>query len=180
MSSPVILVLASGKGERFVASGGQGNKLHAMIAGKRVIDWTLDAVKASGLRWHVEDAGHAGLGDSIAAAVKATPDATAWLVLPADLPLISAETLLAVADSLEKHDVVVPHFRGQRGHPVGFDRVCESALRALRGPNGAASVVRAEAAVDGVFDLELDDEGIVTDIDTVSDLKAAERAIAAR
>ena len=180
MSSPVVIVLASGKGERFIASGGHGNKLHAIVAGKRVIDWTLEAVKASGLRWHVEDAGHAGLGDSIAAAVKATPDATGWLVLPADLPLIRPGTLIDVADSLDKHDVVVPHYRGQRGHPVGFDRVCESALRALHGPGGAASVVRAEAAVDGAFDLELDDEGIVTDIDTVSDLLAAERALASR
>jgi molybdenum cofactor cytidylyltransferase len=180
MTSPVVLVLASGKGERFSASGGQGSKLHAMIAGKRVIDWTLDAVKASGLRWHVEDGGHAGLGDSIAAAVRATPDATGWLILPADLPLIRPGTLRAVADALERHDVVVPHHLGQRGHPVGFDRVCESALRGLHGAGGANSVVRAEAAVDGVFDLEIEDEGIVTDVDTVADLRAAERMLAAR
>jgi molybdenum cofactor cytidylyltransferase len=180
VSSPVVLVLASGRGERFTASGGQGSKLHALLAGKRVIDRTLEAVKASGLRWHVEDAGHEGLGDSIAAAVRATRDATGWLVLPADLPLILPDTLRQVAGSLERHDVVVPHFRGQRGHPVGFDRVCESALRTLHGPQGAQSVVRAQAAVDGVFELELDDEGIVTDIDTVSDLKAAERVLAAR
>lgn len=180
MSSPVVILLASGKGERFVASGGQGSKLHARVAGKRVIDWTLDAVKGSGLRFHVEDAGHAGLGDSIAAAVKATRDATGWLMLPGDLPLITPDTLRTVAESLERHDVVVPHYRGQRGHPVGFDRCCESALRALHGPQGAASVVRAQGAVDGVFDLEIDDEGIVTDIDTLSDLKAAERILAAR
>ncbi|HUR88904.1 MAG TPA: NTP transferase domain-containing protein [Ramlibacter sp.] len=180
MSSPVVLVLASGRGERFTASGGQGSKLHALLAGKRVIDWTLEAVKASGLRWHVEEGKHEGLGDCIAAAVRATPDATGWLVLPADLPLIQPATLLAVAESLERHDVVVPHFRGQRGHPVGFDHVCESALRELQGPAGAVSVVRAEAAVDGVFDLELDDEGLVTDIDTLADLRVAERLLASR
>ena len=180
MSSPVVLVLASGRGERFQASGGQGNKLHALLAGKRVMDWTLEAVKASGLRWHLEEKNHPGLGDCIAAAVRATPDATGWLILPADLPLISPDTLRAVADSLGRHDVVVPHYRGQRGHPVGFDRCCESALRQLRGPGGANSVVRAEAAVDGVFDLELDDAGVVTDVDTLSDLKAAEHAIASR
>jgi molybdenum cofactor cytidylyltransferase len=180
MSSPVVLVLASGRGERFTASGGEGNKLHAMLAGKRVIDWTIEAAKASGLRWHVEEGKHAGLGDSIAAAVRATPDATGWLVLPGDLPLIQPETLRSVADSLERHDVVVPHYRGQRGHPVGFDHVCERALRDLQGPNGASSVVRAEAAVDGVFDLDLDDPGIVTDIDTLADLRVAERLLASR
>src|SRR3569832_1286850 len=86
MSSPVVLVLASGKGERFHASGGEGNKLHAMLAGKRLIDWTLDAVKASGLRWHVEDARHEGMGDSIAAAVKETKDASGGRGRPAGRP----------------------------------------------------------------------------------------------
>ena len=180
MSTPVVLVLASGRGERFLASGGERSKLHAPFAGKRVIDWTLAAVRESGLRWHVEEGPHPGLGDSIAAAVRAASDAPGWLVLPADLPLIKPTTLVEVADCLAHHDVVVPHYRGQRGHPVGFDRVCESALRALRGPNGAQSVVRDQAAMDGVFDLEIDDEGIVTDIDTVQDLCMAERLLAAR
>ena len=180
MSSPVVLVLASGKGERFVASGGSGNKLQAMLGGKRMIDWTIGAVKESGLRWHVEEGKHEGMGDCIAAAVRGTPDATVWLILPGDLPLIGPETLVAVAESLEHHEVVVPHFRGERGHPVGFDHVCESALRALHGATGAQSVVRAEAAVDGVFDLEIDDEGIVTDIDTLADLRIAERRLALR
>jgi molybdenum cofactor cytidylyltransferase len=180
MSSPVVLVLASGKGERFVASGGTGNKLQAMLAGQRVIDWTIEAAKASGLRWHVEQGSHEGMGDCIAAAVRATPDATGWLVLPADLPLIQPSTLVAVAESLEHHDVVVPHFRGERGHPVGFDHVCESALRSLKGGHGAQSVVKAEAAVGGVFDLEIDDEGIVVDIDTLGDLRIAQRKLAMR
>lgn len=180
MSSPVVLVLASGKGERFVASGGTGNKLHALLGGRRVIDWTVQAAKDSGLRWHVEERRHDGMGECIAAAVRATPDATGWLILPGDLPLIQASTLVAVAESLERHEVVVPHFRGERGHPVGFDHVCESALRALHGDSGAQSVVRAQAAVDGVFDLEIDDEGIVTDIDTLGDLRIAERKLAMR
>jgi molybdenum cofactor cytidylyltransferase len=180
MTSPVVLILASGKGERFVASGGQGNKLHAMLGGKRLIDWTIAAAKDSGLRWHVEEGGHDGMGDCISAAVRAAKDATGWLILPGDLPLIEPSTLVAVAESLEHHDVVVPHYRGERGHPVGFDRCCESALRALHGPIGAQSVVRAEAAVDGVFDLEIDDEGIVMDIDTLGDLRIAERKLALR
>jgi molybdenum cofactor cytidylyltransferase len=180
VSSPVVIVLASGKGERFTASGGSGNKLHALLGGKRVIDWTIAAAKDSGLRWHVEDGKHEGMGDCISAAVRASKDATGWLILPGDLPLIQPSTLVSVAESMERHEVVVPHFRGERGHPVGFDHVCEVALLALRGPNGAQSVVRAEAAVDGVFDLEIDDEGIVTDIDTLGDLRIAERKLALR
>ena len=69
MEQVVVLVLASGKGERFVASGGAGSKLQAMLGGKPVLARTLEAVHASGLAWHLEDAGHAGMGDSIGAAV---------------------------------------------------------------------------------------------------------------
>ncbi len=180
MSQVVVLVLASGKGDRFIASGGTGPKLQALLAGKPVLEWTLDAVKASGLRWHLERAQHAGMGDSIAAAVRATKDASGWLILPGDLPLIRPEALQAVADALAQHDVVVPHYRGQRGHPVGFGDTCEPALRALTGPNGAQSIVRAEAAVGAVHDMEIDDDGIVVDIDTLADLRAAEQLLAAR
>jgi hypothetical protein len=56
-NSPVVIVLASGRGERFVAAGGTGSKLKALLAGKPVLERTLDAVRASGLPWHVEDAG---------------------------------------------------------------------------------------------------------------------------
>lgn len=180
MASPVVLVLASGRGERFTASGGEGSKLHALLDGRRVIDRTLDGVRASGLRFHVEDAGHPGMGDSIAAGVRATRDASGWLVLPADLPLVRPATLQAIAAALAHHDVVVPHYRGQRGHPVGFRAACESALASLHGPQGAQSVVRDQAAVDAVLDLDVDDEGIVCDIDTLADLRAAELRLAQR
>lgn len=177
MTQPVVLVLASGRGERFVASGGTGSKLSALLGGKPVLERTLDAVRASGLPWHLEDAGHEGMGDSIAAAVRATQDARGWLVLPGDLPLVRPETLQAVAAALEAHAVVLPHYRGQRGHPVGFGASCRDALLMLRGPQGAALVVRAQATVNPVAQLELEDPGIVTDIDTLQDLEKAERLL---
>ncbi|HXE46773.1 MAG TPA: nucleotidyltransferase family protein [Ramlibacter sp.] len=179
MTQPVVLVLASGRGERFVASGGTGSKLHALLGGKPVLERTLDAVRASGLPWHLEDAGHEGMGDSIAAAVRATQDATGWLILPGDLPLIRPQTLQAVAAALENNAVVLAHYRGQRGHPVGFGASCRDALLLLQGPQGAALVVRAQATINPVAQLELDDPGIVIDIDTLQDLANAERLLGA-
>lgn len=178
MSSPVVLVLASGRGERFNASGGAGSKLQALLAGKAVLERTLEAARASGLPWHLEDAGHDGMGDTIAAAVRATQEAGGWLVLPGDLPLVRPETLRAVAAALNQHAVVLPHYRGRRGHPVGFAAACREALLALKGPHGAAPVVRAQAMDNSVTQLELDDPGVVTDIDTLSDLAEAERLLA--
>lgn len=176
MPDIVVLVLASGRGERFRASGGQGSKLQALLGGKPVLQHTLDAVRSSGLPWHLEDAGHAGMGDSIAAAVRATPDAAGWLVLPGDLPLVRPESLRRVAQALAQAPVVVPQHQGERGHPVGFRAAeCGAALRALHGAEGAASVVRQHAAA--LLRLDLDDAGIVTDIDTVDDLAAAQRLL---
>lgn len=174
MTGPVVLVLASGRGERFAASGGDGAKLQALLAGIPVLQRTLDAVQASGLPWHLEAAPHPGMGDSIAAAVRATRGAGGWLVLPGDLPLVQPASLQAVAAALAGHAIVVPHYRGQRGHPVGFGAACGEALAALSGEQGAAAIVQRQAQAGRVLALELDDAGIVADIDTVDDLARAE------
>lgn len=164
------LVLASGRGERFLASGGNTHKLQALLAGKPVLQHVLDAVRASGLPWHLEDGGHAGMGDSIAAAVRATPAANGWLMVLGDLPLVQSATLQRVAQALQNHDVVVPVFDGQRGHPVAFSARCKEALMDLQGDQGAASVVRRF----GALELLVDDVGVVTDVDTVDALQRAE------
>ena len=168
---PVVLVLASGRGERFSASGGTTHKLQADLCGKTVLQHTLDAVRASGLRWHLEDGGHPGMGDSIAAAVRATRDSHGgWMVLPADLPLIQAQTLLQIARApLAAATVLVPAFEGQRGHPVRFAPVCGAALANLEGNQGAALVVAAQPAMKII----VNDPGCVMDIDTLDDLQRA-------
>jgi molybdenum cofactor cytidylyltransferase len=167
---PVVLVLASGRGERFIASGGRGSKLQALLAGRPVLEHTLAAVRASGLPFHVEDAGHPGMGDSIAAGVRATADAGGWLVLPGDLPLVAPASLHAVAAALKNASIVLPMHKGVRGHPVGFARGHGPALQALQGAEGAAGIVRGAE----VSRLELEDVGIVTDIDTVQELARVE------
>lgn len=178
---PTVIVLASGRGERFRAAGGSGHKLQAALAGATVLDHTLAAVRASGLPWHLEDVGHPGMGDSIAAAVRATPGAAGWLILPADLPLVQPATLQAVASALAwSVQAAQPHYRGQRGHPVGFAAGCFDALSLLSGNQGAAPVLRALREARQVADIEVDDIGIVTDIDTPEELARAEALMKAR
>lgn len=172
-AAPTVLILASGRGERFSASGGKGHKLQALLNGKPMLQHTLDAVRASGLPFHVETAPHEGMGDSIAAAVRATRDASGWLILPGDLPLIQSATLLAVAAHLARHPVVLPVFEGQRGHPVGFASLCRDALLALTGDRGASAVVLAYSALK----LIVNDVGAVSDIDTLQDLQRATRRL---
>jgi len=158
-----------------VASGGNGSKLRALLAGKAVLEHTLGYVQASGLPWHLEDAGHPGMGDSIAAAVRATPDAAGWLILPADLPLVNAATLRQVAQALlDGAPAAQPVYQGQRGHPVGFGTASGAELATLWGPQGAAPVLHALREAGVVRELEVDDAGILTDVDTLADLARAE------
>jgi molybdenum cofactor cytidylyltransferase len=169
-----VLVLASGRGERFLASGGTTSKLHADLGGMTVLQRTLRAVRATGLRWHLEDAGHPGMGDSIAAAVRATRGTQGWLVLPADLPLVRPETLLAIARKpIADRTVLLPMFKGQRGHPVRFTSASGDALAGLQGNQGAAQVIPAGAAIEMI----VTDAGCVFDIDTMEDLQRARKQL---
>ena len=165
------------------------HKLQALLAGKRVLDHVLDAVRASGLPHHVvlPDAANPGMGDSIAAGVRATRGAAGWLILPADLPLIRSETLRKIALAPVNGSalapactVLMPLYQGQRGHPVRFAAACGPELLLLKGDQGAAQIVRAQAAINSVAFMETDDPGTVTDIDTLDDLQRAEMLLRQR
>ena len=167
---PIVLVLASGKGERFLASGGKVHKLQALLKGVPLLERTLNSVRSSGLPWYVADAGYPGMGDTIAAAVSANRQSNGWLILPGDLPCIQPKTLRNVTSQLDTYAAVVPSFQGVRGHPVGFSAQCRDALIALSGAKGAASVLRSVTT----HVLPVDDIGITLDVDTVSDLERCE------
>lgn len=179
-NSPVVIVLAAGRGRRFLASGGAGSKLQADLHGKPVLDHVLAAVERSGLAHHVvHRAAGDGMADSIAAGVRATATASGWLILPGDLPLISTASLSRVAQALLLQPVVVPTFEGGRGHPVGFAGECYAALAALSGEAGGAAVVEHYRREGRALLLPLDDPGILTDVDTLADLQRAHALLAA-
>jgi molybdenum cofactor cytidylyltransferase len=153
-----------------------------MLQGLSVLERTLASVQASGLPFHVvraADVAHiknAGMGDSIATGVDATHNSNGWLILPADLPLVLPKTLLALALELASHEVVVPVYESQRGHPVGFSAMCGEALRKVSGDQGAARVVAQHKA----HLVPVDDIGCVLDVDTPEQLARADRALIER
>jgi molybdenum cofactor cytidylyltransferase len=111
-----------------------------------------------------------GMGTSLAAGVRATPDADGWIVGLADMPFIRPETIRTVAKAL--HDgasIAAPSFQGRRGHPVGFARRFYENLSSLHGDNGARQFLEEHPEWLKVF--EVDDPGVVRDIDKPSDLE---------
>ncbi|MCT4704042.1 NTP transferase domain-containing protein [Enterobacteriaceae bacterium H20N1] len=182
MPSPVVIILAAGRGERFLASGATTHKLDALLNGKPVLWHVLQAVKSSGLNWHLvkPEGGTRGMSDSIAMGVQATSGASGWLILPADLPLIHPASLQRVAAALREKPVAVPYYRQHQGHPVGFRREYFDSLTALSGDFGAREIVRDSRLCGKVLDLSLSDAGVVHDIDALTDLRLAQRLLNAR
>jgi molybdenum cofactor cytidylyltransferase len=193
-NEPAIVVLAAGAGSRY---HGTRHKLSEKLGGDSVLVCTLRNAIASGLPvvlvisealvaeakglvaptdMVVVDARSQtgwGMGDSIAAGVSIHASAKGWLVLPADMPLVRPGSLRAVADALDQQPIAFAQHRGRRGHPVGFGAELFSELVMLKGDEGARRLLARypTAAV------ELDDPGVLFDIDTVDDLAVAQRDV---
>jgi molybdenum cofactor cytidylyltransferase len=176
VNQPVVIVLAAGKGQRFLDAGGSTHKLQAQLQGRTVLQHTLAAVQTSGLACHVVHAAPRlqTMGDSIAQGVadctQTYPHASAWLLLPADLPLVLPSTLQAVANALEsgQFDAARPSFCGQSGHPVGFAASKRAELLNLKGFGGVVHVFNHSFATT----IEVNDAGVLLDVDTPERLLA--------
>ena len=187
---PAVIVLAAGKGSRFE---GADHKLAQSLGGLTVLGQTLRNAIASHLQVvvvttqaladvasrsvaardvivvpEVDTPGQAGLGMgySISVGVGARPDASGWLILPGDMPRVLPATLQAVARELAHHPVAYAQYKGRRGHPVGFAAELYSELIALSGDEGARRLVARYPALG----LEVDDPGVLVDVDTQADL----------
>ena len=183
---PVVLVLGAGLARRF-----GGDKLAARLPdGREVGAATLaiaraawprvacvvrpgtrmaELAAAAGVRVIECPEAVDGMGYSLAAGVRATPDAGGWVVMLGDMPRVSSQTVRTVAEAVrDGATVALPVYRGRRGHPVGLHGRLVDRLVALTGDEGARSVVAAlshEARM-----LEVEDSGILADIDTPADL----------
>lgn len=187
---PLVIVLAAGRGSRFVSGG---HKLEQELEGLTLLARTLRSAIASHLPVLVvttqllegqarhfvaardvivlpEAAPSSGLGmgASIAAGVGARPDAAGWLLLPADMPLVQPATIAAVAQALDHHPIAYAQYQGRRGHPVAFGAELYSELVTLSGDQGARRLIARYPA----HAVDVDDPGVLVDVDTEADLIA--------
>ena len=187
---PAVIVLAAGRGSRFL---GLDHKLAQSLGASTVLGTTLrhatqcglpvvvvttaafakiasQSVAASDLVVlpEVGASGHGslGMGYSIAAGVSARSNASGWVILPGDMPLIESATIRAVADQLSQHPIAYAQHKGRRGHPVGFSSELYSELVNLSGDEGARRLIARYPA----FGLEVGDAGVLVDVDTEADL----------
>jgi molybdenum cofactor cytidylyltransferase len=99
--------------------------------------------------------------------------ADALLVTPVDMPLTRAETVASLVRAFTQCGAPITRavYRGRHGHPVIFSRRVFDDLRHADPAVGARSVVRACGP--RVLDVEVDDAGVLVDVDDPSAYRTA-------
>lgn len=108
-----------------------------------------------------------GMSTSIRKGIQAMGQKSqAVLIALGDQPLLNAKTIDALIRAYvkKKGTIIVPVFRGKRGHPVLFDRRYQKELLKLKKDVGARSLL--ERHDQDVYEVHSKSKGVVVDIDT--------------
>ena len=89
----------------------------------------------------------------------------------ADKPLMTTRTIEQVIECYARgtHEICVPVYAGQWGHPVVVSLRLGSEIMALEGDRGAMEVLKADPS--RVREVEVESDGIIFDIDTAEDVE---------
>ncbi len=113
-----------------------------------------------------------GMSTSIRRGLRAIdPSAQGILIALGDQPLIKAKTINALIHAFVRRrgTIVVPSFRGKKGHPVIFHRRYLHDLLRLKGDAGGRSII--EKHPEEVWLVRVRSEGVTKDIDTWKDYR---------
>ncbi|HEY0675657.1 MAG TPA: nucleotidyltransferase family protein, partial [Immundisolibacter sp.] len=169
-----------------------GDKLLAPLHGKPLVLHAVNALRAAvteiiavvrpgdeglaavltqaGVRVAVCDQAAAGMGHSLACGARLAPPGCDVLVALGDMPAVAPHTVARIIAALDAGaSIAVPCHQGRRGHPVGFAARFVPQLRDLTQDRGARSLLHSNA--EAVLEIAVDDAGVMTDVDTVTDLE---------
>jgi len=125
---------------------------------------------ARGVEFVVNPAPERGMLSSLQCGLASLPaDADAVLFTPADLPSIERSTIAAVAAS-GSAEITIPRYGGRNGHPVRISRGIVAELLALPEDAQARDVLHRHRGQ--TLFLDVDDPGILHDVDTPADYEA--------
>ena len=113
-----------------------------------------------------------GMSTSIQKGIRAVdPNSHGILIALGDMPFLVSRTVnsLIRAFSQGKGTIVVPSFRGRKGHPVIFHRRYKKELLQLKEDVGGKAII--ERHQEEVRLVQIRSEGVVKDIDTWKDYK---------
>jgi molybdenum cofactor cytidylyltransferase len=199
---PVGILLAAGRGRRFDASGERNKLLQPLPQGICVAQQSAQTMLAclplviavvppdapelarilqeTGCQVSVCASAAQGMAASLVHGVqfaqRCSPSAV--LLALADMPFVQSATLQALLEAQQAAQqgalvpsaaICAPYWRGRRGNPVLFGRDWLPHLLALQGDQGARCLLQQWP----VTQIEVNDPGILQDVDTASDLPTA-------
>jgi molybdenum cofactor cytidylyltransferase len=98
-------------------------------------------------------------------------DRDAWLLAPADMPLLSRDVIDQVvaehSAQAEAPTILAPSHGGKRGHPVLFPWPLAAEVAQLAHDEGVNTIVQRRK----VRELACDDAGVLADLDTPEDYR---------
>ena len=130
----------------------------------------LPASLLEGLKVVVNPAYEQGMASSLQAGLSALdPQIGATLIVLADQPFVRPQTLDQLAREYRRTPapIVIPSYKGVRGNPVLLDRSVFAEVMALEGDTGCRAIFGNHT--ERTVKLEVEDEGILLDIDNQED-----------
>ncbi len=94
---------------------------------------------------------------------------------PVDHPAIAESTVDLLAGAWAGDHIMIPRYRGRRGHPVLISRALVPEFERLPDSAQAADVVRRHETE--IHYVDVDDPGILRDVDTPEEHRALEQAL---
>ena len=117
-----------------------------------------------------------GMTTSIKSGVKEIPkDCDGLLICLADMPFINTSEINKLIHAYVQNRVkgesliVVPVFKGQRGNPVLFSKEFQNDILKHKNKSGCKEVIMNNT--ESVMEIEMDDENILVDVDTLEDFQ---------
>lgn len=180
---------------------GAANKLVASFEGKPLVTHAVDAALASRASPVLVVTGHradevrqalagrpvlflrnpdseAGLSSSLATGIGALgPGFDGAVVCLGDMPRVGAHHINALIDAFDQSEprqICVPVYEERRGNPVLWPQRRFEDLQHLTGDVGGRKLF--EASDESVRTVSMADDGALTDVDTLDDLQALQRA----
>jgi molybdenum cofactor cytidylyltransferase len=104
-----------------------------------------------------------------------SPQSDAALIILGDQPFIQPKTLHQIIDGYRgaRAQIVIPSYQGNRGNPVLLDRSVFSEVMALEGDTGCRAIFSHH--LDGILKVEVEDSGILLDIDSQDDYERSKQ-----
>jgi molybdenum cofactor cytidylyltransferase len=140
-----------------------------VVAGYRK-ELIIPVIEGVGARAVVNERYDEGMFSSVIAGISAMEHGPqGFIVLPADIPLVRAATIRSLVSRFMggQHRVLVPSFRGSKGHPPLISAELMAVITGYEGENGLKGAL--EKLESETVEVEVPDRNILFDVDNPAD-----------